>query len=163
MVPAGVLLAGYTACLFAQCEGRDLWQSALLLPHTVINAVIAGAGSLGIAAMVVNAPADVDRGLAWVLLVAASTSALIVAQDTFGRHPTGQASRAARNLWRDRFAARFWLGALLGLALPGGFAGVFLVTSAGAGVLAAGGACALVGLWLYEDAWVRAGQSVPLS
>jgi hypothetical protein len=29
--------------------------------------------------------------------------------------------------------------------------------------LAVGGASALVGLWLYEDAWVRAGQSVPLS
>jgi len=25
------------------------------------------------------------------------------------------------------------------------------------------GALALAGLWLYEDAWVRAGQSVPLS
>jgi len=25
------------------------------------------------------------------------------------------------------------------------------------------GAAALTGLWLYEDSWVRAGQSVPLS
>ncbi len=30
-------------------------------------------------------------------------------------------------------------------------------------LLAAGGVAALAGLWLYEDAWVRAGQSVPLS
>ena len=43
MVPAGAVLAGYTAFLFNQCEGRDLWQSPLLLPHTIVNALLAGA------------------------------------------------------------------------------------------------------------------------
>ena len=32
-----------------------------------------------------------------------------------------------------------------------------------AALLALAGLLALVGLWFYEDAWVRAGQSVPLS
>ena len=36
-----------------------------------------------------------------------------------GATPRGQAERAARNLYRDRFATRFWLGGvLLGLAAP---------------------------------------------
>ncbi|MGO9959196.1 MAG: 4Fe-4S dicluster domain-containing protein [Solirubrobacteraceae bacterium] len=163
MVPAGALLAGYTAFLFGQCEGRDLWQSALLLPHTVINALIAGAGSLAIAAAIVPAPASVHRALAWSLLIAATVSWLIVAQDTFGRHPTGQGARAARNLWRDRFALRFWLGVLVGLVVPAALASGYLLAGAGIGLLATGGVCGLVGLWCYEDAWVRAGQSVPLS
>jgi len=47
-------------------------------------------------------------------------------------------------------------------ALPAALAAAFLALG-GAALLALGGLLALVGLWFYEDAWVRAGQSVPLS
>lgn len=57
MVPAGVLLAGYRALLFKQCEGRDLCQSPWLLAHTIVNALIVGAASLGVVALFVDAPA----------------------------------------------------------------------------------------------------------
>jgi formate-dependent nitrite reductase membrane component NrfD len=162
MVPTGALLAGYTAFLFNQCEGRDLWQSPLLLGHTLVNAVLAGAGALGVAAAFVDAPDEMARTLGWALLLGAAMSAAIGALDVFGRHQTGQAERAARNLWRDRFAGRFWSGAALGALAPAALAAVYLVSGAVA-PLAIGGVLALVGLWLYEDAWVRAGQSVPLS
>jgi Fe-S-cluster-containing dehydrogenase component/formate-dependent nitrite reductase membrane component NrfD len=163
LIPAGVALAGYTAFLFNQCEGRDLWQSPLLLPHTLINAVIAGAGALGIAALVLAAPGTETRALAWALLAGAVASAAVIALDTFGRHPTRQAEQAARNMWRERFARRFWLGGIaVGLLAPALLAAAFLVVGGGA-LLALGGLMALVGLWCYEDAWVRAGQSVPLS
>ncbi|MEA2623070.1 MAG: hypothetical protein QOH61_1980, partial [Chloroflexota bacterium] len=163
MVPAGAMLAGYTAFLFNQCEGRDLWQSPLLFPHTIVNAIVAGAGVLGIAALVADAPADVERTLGWALVLGVAASAAIVALDTFGKHPTAQATRAAHNMWRDLYARRFWLGGVLtGLAAPLALGAVFLATG-GLGWLAAGGVLALVGLWFYEDAWVRAGQSVPLS
>ena len=163
MVPAGAMLAGYTAFLFNQCEGRDLWQSPLLLPHTIVNAVVAGAGVLALAAPLVDAPADVERTLGWALVLGVAASASIVALDTFGKHPTAQAARAAHNMWRDLYARRFWLGGVLtGLAAPLALGTAFLATG-GLGWLAAGGALALVGLWFYEDAWVRAGQSVPLS
>ena len=162
LVPAGIMLAGYTAFLFHQLEGRDLWQSQLLFPHTIVNALLAGAAGLGLAAQVVDAPAPVVRALAWTILVGSVLSAGLVALDTFGAHPTRQAERAALNLWRDRFARRFWVGTSVGLALPAVLAAGFL-TIGGSGLIAAAGACVLVGLWLYEDAWVRAGQSVPLS
>jgi Fe-S-cluster-containing dehydrogenase component/formate-dependent nitrite reductase membrane component NrfD len=163
LIPSGALLAGYTAFLFNQCEGRDLWQSPLLLAHTIINALIAGASSLGIAALAVHSPGALPRAIGWTVVLGVAASAGVIALDTFGRHPTRQAERAARNLYRDRFAARFWLGGvLLGLVMPAALGAAFL-TAGGVGVLAAAGACALVGLWFYEDAWVRAGQSVPLS
>lgn len=162
MVPAGALLAGYTAFLFNQCEGRDLWQGPLLLPHTIVNAVLAGAGALGVAAVFVDVPSSAVRALGWALLAAAAASAAIGALDIFGRHQTKQAERAAKNLWRDIYARRFWAGVVAGAVLPCLLAAVFLAAG-GALVLAAGGLAALVGLWLYEDAWVRAGQSVPLS
>jgi len=163
MVPAGVMLAGYTAFLFNQCEGRDLWQSPLLFPHTIVNAVVAGAGTLGIAALFTDAPADLERALGWALVLGVATSAAIIGLDTFGKHPTAQAERAATNLWRDIYARRFWIGGIAcGLAAPAVLGALFLVAG-GTVLLAAGGALALVGLWFYEDAWVRAGQSVPLS
>lgn len=145
MLPAGALLAGYTAFLFAQCEGRDLWQSRWLLPHTLVNAVAAGAGAIAI----VEPGTTVEVALA----VAAALSVAIALADAYGRHPTRQAARAARNLHTDLHARRFRAGlAALALAVPLAF-----VLAPAAGLLA------LVGLWLYEDAWVRAGQSVPLS
>ena len=36
-------VACYTAFLFGQAEGRDLWQSPLLPVHLVVQAVMAGA------------------------------------------------------------------------------------------------------------------------
>jgi formate-dependent nitrite reductase membrane component NrfD len=162
MVPAGIALAGYTAFLFNQCEGRDLWQSPLLLPHTIINAILAGAGALGIAGLFASAPTADGRALGWSVLLSASFGLAIIALDTFGTHPTRQAERAARNLWRDLYARRFWSGLLLaGVAAPILAAGFLM--GGGAVLLAVAGVAALVGLWLYEDAWVRAGQSVPLS
>lgn len=144
MVPAGVMLAAYTAFLFGQCEGRDLWQSRWLLPHTLVNAVLAGAAFLALLA---------QGGLAWWIAGGALASLALITVDVFGSHATRQAERAALNLRRDLYAQRFWTGlALIALAIPL------------APLLApAAGAAALAGLWLYEDAWVRAGQSVPLS
>ena len=164
LVPAGALLASYTAFLFNQCEGRDLWQSPLLFPHTLANAVVAGAGALGIAGLAVAGPQQLEQALGWALLLGLATGALLIALDLFGlKHPTRQAERAARNLWRDLYARRFWLGGVLtGLAAPVALAVVFLAAG-GTLLLALAGALALVGQWLYEDAWVRAGQSVPLS
>jgi formate-dependent nitrite reductase membrane component NrfD/NAD-dependent dihydropyrimidine dehydrogenase PreA subunit len=164
MVPAGLMLASYTAFLFNQCEGRDLWQSPLLFPHTVVNAVLAGAGALGIAAWIMAAPSALARTVGWALALAVAASAVTIALDVFLiKHPTRQAERAARNLWRDLYAQRFWLGGVVaGLVVPGALGMVFLAAG-GNVLLAIAGVAGLLGLWFYEDAWVRAGQSVPLS
>ena len=82
-------------------------------------------------------------------MLGVAASAGVIALDTFGRHPTGQAERAARNLYRDRFAARFWLGGvMLGLAAPAALGVVFLAAG-GVGRAGSGGR-------------VRAGWSVVL-
>src|SRR5439155_307016 len=81
-LPVGLLAlgaAGYSALLFGQAEGRDFWQSPLVLPHLVVAAFVAGA--------------------------------------------------AADSLPLTLLAA----------------------------------VLALAGLWLWEDLWVKAGQSIPLS
>ena len=42
-IPAGVMAAVYTAYLFAQAKARDLWQSPLLAPHLLVQAILLGA------------------------------------------------------------------------------------------------------------------------
>src|SRR5499427_9798247 len=55
LLPSALLAlatAGYSAFLFGQAEGRDFWQSPLVLPHLIIAAIVAGAATLSIAAAV---------------------------------------------------------------------------------------------------------------
>ena len=48
-VPAILLAlatAGYSAFLFGQAEGRDFWQSPVVLPHLIVAALVAGSAAL---------------------------------------------------------------------------------------------------------------------
>ena len=66
---------------------------------------------------------------------------------------------------RGAYAGQFWFGGVLnGLIVPAGLVTMSLVSdSDGPGPAALAGIAALFGLLAYEDAYVRAGQSVPLS
>lgn len=159
-VPAAALAAaaaGYSAFLFRQAEGRDFWQSPLLLPHLLVAAVVAGASSL----LLVDVAAGDGRGrpvLALVLAGGLAAHAVLALSELAGRHASLDAARAARLLTRGPWGARFWLGAVGGgTLLPLALLGLVPAGSGAAAVLA------LAGLWLWEDLWVRAGQAVPLS
>ena len=43
--------AGYSAFLFGQAEGRDFWQSPLVLPHLVVASLVAGSAVLLLASI----------------------------------------------------------------------------------------------------------------
>jgi hypothetical protein len=66
---------------------------------------------------------------------------------------------------RGRYAAQSWCGGILtGLVVPAALLTMSLaVDDAGPWPAALAGVAALFGLFAYEDAYVRAGQSVPLS
>ncbi|MBI4269724.1 MAG: polysulfide reductase NrfD [Candidatus Rokubacteria bacterium] len=150
--------AGYSAFLFGQAEGRDFWQSPLLLPQLLVGAVVAGAASL----LLVGVLADVDPEALWelgaLLAVALMVHAVILAAELFGAHTNLDVARAARLVTRGPWRGRFWWGVVLGgTVLP------ILLIWPGPGPAALGALLALGGLWLYEDLWIRAGQSIPLS
>ena len=142
IVVAVLLAAGtalYTAFLFGQAKGRDLWQSQLFAPHLLVQALVAGAALF-----------DVEW-LRWLL----PANGLLVAAEVYGRHATEDGRRAARLIQDDpRFTTGVLAtGHLLPLAL--------LWTSSGTGVLA--GALALAGLWSWEHLYVQAPQRVALA
>ena len=162
--PAALLAAataGYTAFLFGQCEGRDLWQTPLLLPTLLAQAAVAGGAGYAVLALAVDVP-DSDA-VRWVLLAGVLATAVLVAAELVSRG-TAHVDAAVAAMTRGRYARRFWAGGVvLGLAVPAALVAVGLATDTGPWPAAAAGISAIVGMWFYEDSFVRAGQSVPLS
>jgi Fe-S-cluster-containing dehydrogenase component/formate-dependent nitrite reductase membrane component NrfD len=151
-LPLSVMAAVYTAYLLAQSRARDLWQSPLLAPHLLVQATLAGAAVVLLAAMMgFTGDAAVGPALAW--MGAASLAHLVfVAGETTLAHPTAHAHVAVREMTHGAFARFFWTGVVL------------VTVSAGAPWLGAWAALpALAGLLAHEHAYVQAGQAVPLA
>ena len=128
----------YTAFLFGQSKGRDLWQSALLGPHLIVQALTAGAALFE----------------PWWLLWLLPVNGLLVAGEVWGHHATEDARRAARLIQQD---VRFSTGVLA----VGHLAPLALLWS-GMGPLLAG-ALTLAGLLLWEHLYVQKPQLIPLA
>jgi len=160
-VPLAVMASGYSAWLFAQCRGRDLWLERGLFARLVVRAAWLGTA---VAALLPGDAGATPRaaGIAFALLTIVN-AAVLWAESRAGapggeRH--GHAVRAQRILARSIRPLP-----LLSLA-----AAVFAVghTASRDGGMAA--VCAAIAsvfvaitLLVYERAWIRAGQAVPLS
>jgi len=156
LVPS-VLVAGYTAFLFRQAEGRDLWQSKWLFWHLLAQASMVGAGGARLRRLLRgnglggcrHAGEDSRRG---------DDAAPGHHRSRPGRgHKSRGAAVAARVIVRGRDARLFWLGSVAPVVLA-------LILGAVAWndalVWAAGLAGLLVqpALLVHETAFVRAGQ-----
>lgn len=143
----GALVAGYTAFLFWQCKGRDLWESRWLLPHLLVQAVMCGGA-------VLMAFAREGFGLAIVFFCSVALHFVFVSHEIH-RKETSNARQAAG------FLETLRLGPLTYLIVSA----VLLVLAAVAAPIVPMAACALAfgGLFVYECAFVRAGQLPPLS
>jgi Fe-S-cluster-containing dehydrogenase component/formate-dependent nitrite reductase membrane component NrfD len=160
LLAAGV--AGYTAFLFGQCEGRDLWQTPLLLPTLLAQAVIAGAAGYSLLDLVMDIPET--RAIQITFLSAVGALALLIATELWSKG-SRHVELATLEMTRGRYAAQFWFGGVLnGVIVPAALLILVLASdTTSPWPTALGGAAALFGMFAYEDAYVRAGQSVPLS
>jgi formate-dependent nitrite reductase membrane component NrfD len=101
--------------------------------------------------------------LSTLMILAVLAHGALVLAELCGRHADEDAALAARLLTRGRLRLEFWGGVIgLGVLVPA-------ITAVAAGMWGSAPAVvgaavlALAALWLYEDLWVRAGQTVPLS
>jgi Fe-S-cluster-containing dehydrogenase component/formate-dependent nitrite reductase membrane component NrfD len=149
-VPLGVMTAVYTAYLFAQSKARDLWQSPLLPPHMLVQAVLAGAAALyPLAEATGDMPGD---ALAWTLGLAAAVHLVMVLGETTLPHPTAHAHLASWEMTSGRYGRFFWAGVVLvAAAVFAPVLGWWVALPAIGGLLA------------HEHAYVQAAQSVPLA
>jgi len=160
-VLAGFLAAVYTAFLFGQCEGRDLWQTPLLPVHLIVQALMCGAAVLPLLPSGLGGSSQLlaiaKEALSFTLIL----HLLIVAAEFMMPHATDNAAYAARLITHGLFKNWFWGGSIaLGGILP-----LLLLWLAPFDFYntAIAGVFALVGLLIFEWCFVMAGQSVPNS
>jgi Fe-S-cluster-containing dehydrogenase component/formate-dependent nitrite reductase membrane component NrfD len=161
----GLGVAGYTAFLFGQAEGRDLWQSPMLLWHMLAGAFAVGGGAGLLVAAFIDLGRTVERTFGWSMVGGCAMLGVIALAEVSGRHPTRNIAAAVYHMTKGRYAVEWWLGGqLLGVAIPIALGAAYLAGTWGGSVASpVGGAAALIGIWFADDAYVRAGQSVPLS
>jgi Fe-S-cluster-containing dehydrogenase component/formate-dependent nitrite reductase membrane component NrfD len=160
-----IAAAGYTAFLFAQAEGRDFWQSPLLLPHLLAQAVVAGAAILLIAGALLDAGNGDLRVLAGVLAGGLAMTVLLIATELTLPHVNTHVGRTVRLLTEGPYSPILYgVVLLLGTIVPLGLVVGIARLDSGVEVMGAlAGVAALAGLWAWESVWVSAGQDVPLS
>ncbi|MFN2189510.1 MAG: NrfD/PsrC family molybdoenzyme membrane anchor subunit [Candidatus Promineifilaceae bacterium] len=162
-LPLAVGVAVYTAYLFSQAEGRDLWQSALLPAHLLIQAVMVGSAALLLIGLIVpDAPEEIASASTQVLIVTLIVDLFVLLVGEFSiPHASEVAARAAHDITSGNYRSYFWWGGVtLGHVIPL----VLAFIAAAAGDLwilaAAAGLCAVAGLYLYEYAFVMAPQEI---
>jgi len=156
------MVAGYTAFLFGQAEGRDLWQSTWLGPHLLAQGAMVGAGAMALFAVLLDVGDDGVALIARTLVVASVLHLVITALDLGGTHHSANAAVGARTIVRGRYARLFWLGAVAPVVVAVLLAAVSWNGGAVAAVVVAG-LIVQAALLVYETVYVRAAQDVPLS
>ncbi|MCP4422543.1 MAG: polysulfide reductase NrfD [Chloroflexi bacterium] len=161
-LPFAIGVAVYTAFLFAQAEGRDMWQSPLLPFHLVVQAMMMGSGMM----LLLNSFMDLPRGMAeistTIFIVAILIDLFVTLVGEFSiPHASEVAAKAAHEISYGRYKNHFWWGSIaLGHVLP--LLLVWLLADMTLfGAIAA--VSAAVGLYFYEYAFVMAPQEIPNS
>ncbi|MEZ4684257.1 MAG: 4Fe-4S dicluster domain-containing protein [Caldilineaceae bacterium] len=150
----------YTAYLFGQAEGRDLWQSTLLPFHLFIQALMVGSGFLLVLDLLMPRSDELTQLLRMTFGTMLVVDLFITLVGEFGMpHASEIAARAAHDISHGKYRHLFWRGSvILGHIVP------FVLLLVGVAPLAAlAGLCAIVGLYCFEYAFVMAPQDVPNS
>ena len=161
-LPAAVMCAGYTAFLFNQAEGRDLWQSPILFAHLQVQAVMAGGGALLVVAPFMSTAHGTVEFVAWAVTIAIVVHLVMLVIELGLKHSTKNAEVAAHAITRGQYANVFWAFAVLLTIVVGlGTLVVALGFSTWLGLVM--GLVIQVPLLAYESVFVMAGQDPPLS
>jgi len=146
----------YSAFLFNQARGRDLWQSPVLPLHLVAHAVSAGAAALGLLLVLTDGRSALIPTCSRVLAFGLAASLLALGAEFFSRHQTADAEAAAKMIVAGKFRVRFWFWVF--------FAGHLVpILLLAAGSFPAAAVLALCGMALFEHIFVEAGQAIPLA
>ena len=156
-----VMVAIYTAFLFAQAKGRDFWQSPTLPIHMLVHSLMAGAAAFMLLNLVLPQAWDWTAFLRNVLLIGIGVNLVTLLFEMTITHPTADAKRVVHSILEGRYRNGFWMGAiLLGNLMP---ASLLLLGQGNPLLLALSGLLVLAGIYFTEKIWVEAPQRIPLS
>jgi formate-dependent nitrite reductase membrane component NrfD len=165
-VLAGFCAAAYTAFLFGQCEGRDLWQTPLLPAHLIVQALLCGSAVLALLPNSIGGSSQALSVAVPTLVISLGLHLLMLLGEVAMPHTTDNSRYAARLMTHGPFANAFWgggvvLGGIVPLLLL--LVGPLLFGAPNRFAAAVASVLALAGLLIFEWCFVMAGQSVPNS
>lgn len=154
-----VLLAIYTAFLFAQAKGRDFWQSPSLALHMLVHSVMAGAAIFALVSLI-SGREEWMFILGNTLIVALAVNLFTMLTELTITHPSTSAHTVVKMITKGRYKALFWLGTvLIGNIIPF----IVLLVAKGTIALSVSSALILIGIYVTEKIWVEAPQRIPLA
>lgn len=164
-IALGAFTAIYTAFLFAQAKGRVLWMKRGYWAQLLLQSTAGGSATLLLFMPMLQWSAAATRALEALLALSIVLGLVVLARERKAA-PAGREEEYARALslvTKGPYSAvHHGFGIVAGSWLPLAFLAIQLFTG-GALLGAIAGALALVGLWVVEDVFVRAGQSLPIS
>jgi len=155
--------ACYSAFLFAQAKGREVWQSPMFIMHLLFHSFLAGAATL----ILMNVSSDDDQfahnGLVFFMICLPLSLLMVLAEITVP-HANENTRLAVKEIVGGSLSLRFWMMCVGGgLILPMLFIVDMAWTEYAPILVFSGAVLVLLGVWCFQDLWVKAGQSVPLS
>ena len=154
-----VMLAIYTAFLFAQAKGRDFWQSPSLALHMLVHSVMAGAAIFALVGLFANLENWGDL-LKTTLIIALIVNLFTMVTELTMTHPSTAAHTVVGMITKGRYKNLFWMvvvliGNILPLAL--------LVIAPSATMILVAAILVLIGIYATEKIWIEAPQRIPLA
>lgn len=156
---AAVVVAVYTAYLFAQARGRDFWQSPLLPLHMLVHAFAAGAA---VFLIFENFGWAKTSGFATtILLVSLVANLLILLFELTTPHPTADARATVQMILKGKFKTQFWgMVVVCSNLFP---IAALLFFPENQMIALACGLLVILGIYQTERIWVEAPQRIPLA
>lgn len=159
-----IMLAIYTAFLFAQAKGRDFWQSPSLALHMLVHSVMAGAAIFALVTLFTDLNSWIGL-LKMTLVIALVVNLFTMITELTMTHPSTAAHTVVLMITKGRYKNLFWmvvvvLGNVLPLVLLS-FRGI--EESIGSMVLIISAVLVLIGIYATEKIWIEAPQRIPLA
>jgi Fe-S-cluster-containing dehydrogenase component/formate-dependent nitrite reductase membrane component NrfD len=154
-----IMLAIYTAFLFAQAKGRDFWQSPSLALHMLVHSVMAGASVFALVALITGTESWMSI-IGNTMIIALVVNLFTMITELTMTHPTTAAHTVVEMILKGRYKNLFWLGTvILGNILPL----ALLIFAPSSSMLIIAAILVLVGIYVTEKIWVEAPQRIPLA
>ena len=159
--PVAVVVAIYTAFLFAQAKGRDFWQSPSLSIHMLVHSFMAGAAAFLLLGLFLGMEAGWMALLKTVLLAGIGINLFTLLIELTTTHPTNDAKKTVQSILHGRYRNNFWIMVILvGNLLP---LVLLNLPIDQVQTTALAGLATLIGIFYTEKIWVEAPQRIPLS
>ena len=156
-----VVVAIYTAFLFAQAKGRDFWQSPTLAIHMLVHSIMAGSAVYFIINMLTDQSMAAEKLMIFILVMALFINLITITVEMITTHPTVDAKRAVHSIVKGRYSNQFWGGVIvIGNIIPLLLLVFIDFTNTVALVVSL---LVLIGIYFTEKIWVEAPQRIPLS